>query len=348
MADKIDWTFENLKNEDYQRPEPEKYDISDELSAALRVAAALNQPLLVTGKAGTGKTQLAYKAADEFHRVSNHEFLKAPIEFHTKSTAIARDLLYSYDAVRHFHDAGVHSAAGQKAPDAIDYIELKALGRAILLTYPDDKRGPFKGKLMERVELKKGEFQDRLIEEARSSVVLIDEVDKAPRDFPNDLLHEINRFQFEVPELTGENKWGRQGDHRIFVLLTSNSEKNLPEAFLRRCVFYNIPEPDEDRLREILAKHFKDLSGNEIARDFLLKRFAEIRKAVTGKTPATAELINWFRILSIEGMIPKLQAAGGLHELNKADQDRLKRSLSVLIKTTEDLSVALKALEAKS
>ena len=332
MAQNIDWKLESLPAEvDYNRPDPAKYDLTEELSAALRVAVALGQPLLITGKAGTGKTQLAHKAAAEFHK-QDQRFLPEPIEFHTKSTSVARDLLYTYDAVRHFHDAGVRREVGQSAPAPEDYVSLNALGLAIVQSHPDAGRGVFQGKLLDAA--------------ARSSVVLIDEIDKAPRDFPNDLLHEINRFQFRVHEVPGSAPISRNTQQRIVVIITSNSDKNLPEAFLRRCVYCHIAEPDAERFRQILSIHFAGkFDGSKAAMDFLIEHFIRIRSAVTGKAPATAELINWFRILELDGLIPHIQRAGKFVALSEPHRQQLRRSLSVLVKTSEDIDAALQVID---
>jgi hypothetical protein len=143
-------------------------------------------------------------------------------------------LFYAYDAVQHFR--AVQTGA---AKQAIDFITWNAVGLAILRS-------------REAHEVR-DLFSDGFEHGGkRRSVVLIDEIDKAPRDFPNDLLNEIENSYFRVPEL--ENRRIDAAEDLLPVLvLTSNSEKNLPDAFLRRCIFYNIPFPDRDRLVEIVT-----------------------------------------------------------------------------------------------
>src|SRR5205085_17909 len=125
----------------------------------------------------------------------------------------------------------------------------------------------------------------------RRSVVLIDEVDKAPRDFPNDLLNEVEGMFFRVPELGNIRVEADPGMQPI-VVVTSNSEKSLPDAFLRRCIYFHIPFPDRDRLAEIIAARLGRFAGR--GQEFLddaLDLFYNLRDMSTGlrKRPATAE-----------------------------------------------------------
>ena len=159
---------------------PDSYILDEALASAVEVAVALGQPLLLTGEPGTGKTRLAYKIAWDLSRQYPH-FLPEPLIYHTKTNSIAQDLFYTYDAMRHFHDANIKKTAGEAAPPTSDYVELRAFGKAIALT-------------------QENEIQDQRFVQANecvSSVVLIDEIDKAPRDFPNDILNEIEHTEFE-------------------------------------------------------------------------------------------------------------------------------------------------------
>lgn len=119
------------------------------------------------------------------------------------------------------------------------------------------------------------------------SVVLIDEIDKAPRDFPNDLLNEIEQMQFTVRETETTFRAGET--FRLILILTSNSEKDLPEAFLRRCVFYHISFPSEVQLKEIVQRRFRnhpEFIENAIT------HFSAIRKLALKKKPATGEFLS--------------------------------------------------------
>lgn len=258
------------------------YVLSERLATAVNVALALDQPLLVTGEPGCGKTALAWAIAAQLRcRV---------LEFHTKSTSVARDLLYQIDSLRRFHDASSHDP---RARDAGSYLAYRALGEAI--------RSP------------------------ATTVVLIDEIDKAPRDFPNDLLHELDRMAFEVPEVEPPLAFRATAKH--FVLITSNSERRLPMPFLRRCVYAHVEFPDAATLAKIVELHCGPPAPTFAA--LAVRRFLELR-ALDGlvKAPATGELIAWVQILQRLGIDETKLAALPLHELP---------ALEVLIKMIDDL-----------
>ena len=257
-----------------QDENPAEYDADPGLVDAVNVALYLGQPLLLTGEPGTGKTQLAANLA-------HHLGLQKPLKFETKSTTASTDLFYHYDALARFHDAQNQV----KGKGAINYITFRALGAAIILTHPAAV-GAELGLKAERP----GPVR---------SVVLIDEVDKAPRDLPNDVLNELDGLYFRIPELGGRVVEA-DPKFRPVVVLTSNSEKNLPDAFLRRCVYYNIPFPDDERLgRIVVARLGQVVAGQGTFIPAVLKCFAEFRNPATGlrKKPATAELLGWVRAL---------------------------------------------------
>jgi len=192
--------------------------------------------------------------------------LQAPIiEWHVKSTTKAQQGLYEYDAVSRLRDSQLGDA---RIKDIKNYIK--------------------RGKLWEAFETDK------------RPVLLIDEIDKADIEFPNDLLQELDRMEFYVYE-TGETVTARQ---RPIVMITSNNEKELPDAFLRRCFFHFIKFPDADTMREIVEVHFPNLKGRLVSE--AMKIFYEIRE-VPGlkKKPSTSELLDWIKLLLNEDVTPE-------------------------------------------
>ncbi|MEZ0313012.1 MAG: AAA family ATPase, partial [Myxococcota bacterium] len=216
------------------------------------------------------------------------------ISWIVKSTTKARDGLYVYDTVARLNDARFND---RDIRDIGKYIKLGSLGRALAAT--------------ERV------------------VLLVDEIDKADLEFPNDLLHELDRMSFTVDE-TGETITAK---HRPIVVVTSNNEKELPDAFLRRCVFHYIAFPDEPLMRDIVAVHHprleEKLLSQAMASFYWLRKQTDIRKR-----PSTSELIDWIAALRAGGMTAE------------AIEKELP-FLGVLLKREQDVEAAVRALEKK-
>ena len=168
--------------------------------------------------------------------------------------------------------------------------------------------------------------------------MLIDEIDKAPRDFTNDLLHELERYEFFLKEQDNfKVGLGENNPQRILIVMTSNSEKNLPDAFLRRCVFYHIPFPEGDKMRQIIEAQLTNAATEQVKAnlDEIEKIFKEIRKQVVRKKPATAELVSFVRALEMDGLLQQ----------PKPDVKTWYRdNLSLLIKTKEDITAVKRFL----
>ena len=187
--------------------------------------------------------------------------LDAPlIEWHIKSTTKAQQGLYEYDAVSRLRDGQL---GDERVKDIANYIK--------------------RGKLWEAFAA------------PRRSVLLIDEIDKADIEFPNDLLQELDRMEFFVYE-TGETV---KAEVRPVVLITSNNEKELPDAFLRRCFFHYIRFPEVETMNEIVDVHFPGIKKKLVAE--ALRIFYDMRK-VPGlkKKPSTSELLDWLKLLMVE------------------------------------------------
>ncbi|MEL6658508.1 MAG: MoxR family ATPase [Bacteroidota bacterium] len=271
---------------------PALYHPSEALQYAVNVALSLGQPLLLTGEPGTGKTQLAFHIAHYFG-------LEKPLLFTAQTTSTARDLFYTYDALGHFQYNQNNKQALTTQEVEKRFIRYNALGEAI-------------------------QRKSRL-------VVLIDEIDKAPRDFPNDLLYMLEELRFEVPEVS--KVYEGEPTKRPIIIITSNSEKSLPDAFMRRVVFHHIEFPEESQLLQILSEKTEQISREEL--ELIVSHFFKIRRKELSKKPSTAELIYWALLLQrINFPINKLGES-----MTASQRSLLMSTYGVLTKNKDDLSL---------
>ena len=283
--------------------DPSLYIPSEGLIDAVNVAITLGKPLLLTGEPGTGKTQLASHLAWQFH------LEKLFYVFVAKTTSTVKDLFYTYDALGHFHYNQNNSIVLNPKDIEQRFIRYNALGEAV--------------------------------RKRERCIVLIDEIDKAPRDLPNDLLVEIENFKFDVPEI-GES-YKCEPSKKPIIIITSNSENSLPDAFLRRVVFYHISFPSSGILLEILESKFRD--GKIANFEILIKHFEYIRTELNLiKKPSTAELIYWVQLLKT--MSFNEEKLKHLEKLKDSDKLNLESSYSVLAKNQTDFETLLNFLNS--
>ncbi|HMX09905.1 MAG TPA: MoxR family ATPase [Burkholderiaceae bacterium] len=234
----------------------DQYVATQDLMLAVNAAITLKRPLLVKGEPGTGKTMLAEEVASA---------LGLPLlQWHIKSTTKAQQGLYEYDAVSRLRDSQLSDAdSAEKVRDIRNYIVKGTLWQAFTAEQP--------------------------------VALLIDEIDKADIEFPNDLLRELDRMEFYVYE-TRELV---RAKHRPLVFITSNNEKELPDAFLRRCFFHYIKFPDAPTMQQIVDVHFPNLKKELLAA--ALKNFYDVRNLPgLKKKPSTSELLDWLKLLVAE------------------------------------------------
>jgi MoxR-like ATPase len=264
-----------------------EYVSTDDLTLAVNAAITLQRPLLVKGEPGTGKTMLAVQVAKS---------LGVPLlEWHIKSTTKAQQGLYEYDAVSRLRDSQLADKGDESVKDIRNYIVRGVLWQAFTAEQP--------------------------------VALLIDEIDKADIEFPNDLLRELDRMEFYVYETRELVK----AVHRPAVFITSNNEKDLPDAFLRRCFFHYIKFPDADTMRAIVDVHFPGLKKELLAA--ALKNFYDIRKLPgLKKKPSTSELLDWLKLLVAED-IP----AGALQ--SKDDKVAIPPLVGALLKNEQDVTL---------
>lgn len=215
---------------------------------------------------------------------------KKLIIWNIKSTTKAQDGLYVYDTVQRLYDS---QFGGEGVDDIQKYIKLGKLGEA----FSADEQ----------------------------VILLIDEIDKADLEFPNDLLWELDKMEFYIPE----TKQTIAAKQRPIVIITSNAEKELPDAFLRRCIFHYIAFPNQEMMEDIVHAHYPDIKGHLL--DMAMRAFYQVRDLPTvAKKPSTSELLDWLQALRLGGI----------------DPDVIEKELpyaGILLKKNEDLAAVKNA-----
>jgi len=269
------------------------YVATQDLMLAVNAAITLKRPLLVKGEPGTGKTMLAEEASQS---------LGLPLlQWHIKSTTKAQQGLYEYDAVSRLRDSQLSELdGGERVKNIHNYIVKGVLWQAFTAKEP--------------------------------VALLIDEIDKADIEFPNDLLRELDRMEFycyETRELI-------RAQHRPLVFITSNNEKELPDAFLRRCFFHYIKFPDADTMKRIVDVHFPNLKQELLTA--AMKTFFDTRNLPgLKKKPSTSELLDWLKLLLAEDIPLSALQSGD-------DRVSLPPLIGALLKNEQDVSLFEKLL----
>ncbi len=306
------------------------YIPSDDLREVVNLALKLQRPLLLEGDPGCGKTKLAGAIAYELtqrylagktDKDSNPLWWPYYI-WNVKSVSQAQDGLYRYDAVARLRDAQLVGSDPQRLAGYLGEEESK--------------------KLIDRLKDRRryrefGPLGKALRHRDQRPILLIDEIDKADSDFPNDLLLELDELRFEIPQ-TGEEI--PTPDQKPIILITSNREKPLPEPFLRRCLYFYVDFPDEERLLTIIQQRFgAPKRGQTAVIKAAVKRFYEIRELLAdepgSREPGTSEFLEFLSVLlqksskeaqeDLENLAERLPLLGTLLK-NRADQQRFQAS----------------------
>ena len=264
------------------------YVATQDLMLSVNAAITLKRPLLVKGEPGTGKTMLAEEVA---------QALDMPLlQWHIKSTTKAQQGLYEYDAVSRLRDSQLSSLdGGERVKDINNYILKGVLWQSFTADQP--------------------------------VALLIDEIDKADIEFPNDLLREIDRMEFYCYETRQLIK----AKNRPLVFITSNNEKELPDAFLRRCFFHYIKFPDAVTMQSIVDVHFPGLKKELLTS--AMKTFYDVRNLPgLKKKPSTSELLDWLKLLLAEDIpLDALQS--------KDDKVAVPPLVGALLKNEQDITL---------
>ena len=319
---------------------PEGYLASDDLVAAVNTAMTLGQPLLLNGEPGVGKSGLAHAVA--------HELNLGPVKkIVCKADMRSGDLFYSFDHIWKLYDNS--SQGGGAQPDHA-YITFHGLGAAIMRAAgADHKAAPLDGSEPGEQHRLDTLFPTLGLGKSVQSVVLIDEIDKASRDVPNDILDEIDKTEFSIPEMGVSIS--TEAHQKPLVIITSNSEKALPGPFLRRCIFYSIeypslpgetPKPSKGRkaytMENIVLERVEGIHKDWALLQEGLLILKELRNlAQFQQPPSPAEFMNWLLYM-------KSKFGQDIHLASEPQE--VIESLKILLKNETDRKAGQKKIKA--
>jgi len=287
-----------------------------DLVKAVNLAILIKRPLLLMGEPGCGKSILAKALAYEIHHNqldaagNTKDFRDYFFEWNIKSSSKAQDGLYEFDAIRRLGEAQILSQKNlskeefEKELEKDQYITLQPMGEAFVKSKDDTTR----------------------------AVLLIDEIDKADIDFPNDLLNELDKSRFTIKE----TKKTIRSEAEPIVIITSNDEKDLPDAFLRRCVYHYIKPLKRSILEDIIKGRFfsKEPKNEELIKKALdqfitIRKHLRANKTSVGKNVSTSELLDWFEAIKHYHQITE-KGTINLEEEDNADLKNLITELKNL------------------
>ena len=280
------------------------YLCDPELAQAFHIARTLGMPLLIEGEPGTGKTELPLQyAADQ-----QLEMFVYP----AGSKSNVEQFVAKFDHVKYLRDSQIEILNAQREEKGLS-TKMSTAGRDTESLSDYVIKGPAAQAFS-----------------APNSVLLIDEIDKAPREFPNDLLYALSHRKLVMPE-SGEIIEISEAQMPAIVI-TSNREQELPTAFKGRCIYHYIQFPEADKMREIIQKHHPKVSNKIV--DTALDIFYQLRKIGLERAPTTRELLNWLKYIktySSDEAIQKLNALDGLGALIKTqvDFEKVQRQLNL-------------------
>ncbi|MEM9850177.1 MAG: MoxR family ATPase [Bacteroidota bacterium] len=278
------------------------YLCDDELAQAFHMARVLGMPLLIEGEPGTGKTELPIQFAKDL----NLSLFVYPVG--SKSTV--DQFVAKFDHVKYLRDSQIEVLNAQRQEKGLDN-KLSTAGRSTENLSDYVLLGPAAKAYS-----------------TPNAVLLIDEIDKAPREFPNDLLYALSHRKFVLPE-SGEVIEVSEAEMPAIVI-TSNREQELPTAFKGRCIYHYINFPDADTMRTIIEKHFP-VTDEEIINK-AIELFYQFRNMGLERAPSTRELLNWLKYLH------RLNKNQAIEQLLSVD------GIGVLLKTKEDVEKARRKL----